>query len=182
MTNTTLATPPDRSEAADYYFKYIELVPPGDICGILTAQRDATVAFFGGITAVQSTIAYQPGKWSIADTLTHITDVERLCVFRAWWFARGFDAPLPSFDQDVAADAARSRERPWATAVEEFRVVRNATIAFFDQLPAIAWQRRGLASGNTFSVRALAYVAAGHVTHHTRIVNELYLNSPLLMP
>jgi hypothetical protein len=173
----TLVTPPDRSEAADYYFNYIQLVPAGNICDILAAQRDETVAFFSGITALQSRMTYQPGKWSIAETLSHVIDAERLFVFRAWWFARGLDAPLPSFDQEVAANAARASERPWATDVENFHMVRNATVAFFDSLSADAWLRRGSASGCTFSVRALAHIAAGHVIHHTRIVAERYLGS-----
>ncbi|HUR20648.1 MAG TPA: DinB family protein [Vicinamibacterales bacterium] len=172
-----LETPPDRSEAADYYFKYIELVPGGNIRDILAAQRDSTTAFFAGITAVQSRTTYQPGKWSIADTLRHVIDAERLFVFRAWWFARGFESPLPSFDQEAAANAARALDRPWTRDVEHFDIVRNATMAFFESLSADAWLRCGSASGNTFSVRALAHIVAGHVIHHTRIVKERYLTT-----
>jgi hypothetical protein len=170
-----LVTRPDPSEAADYYFNYIRLVPAGNICDILAAQCDSLVAFFGGITVLQSKRTYQPGKWSIADTLSHVIDAERLFVFRAWWFARGFDAPLPSFDQEVAANAARASERPWSTHVEHFHVVRSATVAFFKSLPSEAWLRRGIASGHPFSVRALAHVVAGHAIHHTRVVQERYL-------
>jgi DinB superfamily len=179
MSDTELAnvlvTRPDRSEAADYYFNYIRLVPAGNICDMLAAQCDSLVTFFGGITPLESKRTYQPGKWSIADVLSHVIDAERVFVFRAWWFARGFDAPLPSFDQDVAANAARASERPWTTDVEHFRIVRGATIAFFESLPAEAWLRLGIASDCTFSVRALAHVAAGHAIHHTRVVQERYL-------
>jgi DinB superfamily len=179
MSDTELAqilvTRPDRSEAADYYFNYIRLVPAGNICDILAAQCDSLVAFFGGITALESKRTYHPGKWSIADTLSHVIDAERLFVFRAWWFARGFEAPLPSFDQEVAANAARAPERPWATDVEHFRIVRSATVAFLKSLPAEAWLRLGTASGHTFSVRALAHLAAGHAIHHARVVEERYL-------
>jgi hypothetical protein len=54
-------------------------------------------------------------------------------------------------------------------------VVPAATVAFFRSLPAEAWARRGIASDNPFTVRALAYLAVGHVIHHTRILQEQYL-------
>jgi hypothetical protein len=96
-------------------------------------------------------------------------------VFRAFWFARGFDSALPSFDQNVAMSAAAANERSWSSLVEEFRSVRGATLSFFQNLPPHAWARRGVASGNPFTVRALAYIAAGHVAHHAAILQQRYL-------
>ena len=107
--------------------------------------------------------------------MSHLNDTERLCVFRALWFARTFDSPLPSFDQNIAIAGARADERSWCSHVAEFRAVREATLEFFDNLPADAWGRRGVASGSPFTVRALAYIAAGHVIHHAAILRERYL-------
>ena len=101
----------------------------------------------------------------------------RLFVFRAYWFARGFESPLPSFDQTVAVSAARADDRSWRSLAEEFQAVRAATLTFFQSLPEEAWARRGIASGNLFTVRALAYLTVGHVTHHARILRERYLHS-----
>ena len=95
-------------------------------------------------------------------------------MFRAFWFARGFDSPLPSFDQNTAMSAADADARSWRSHIDEFRAVRAATLAFFRNLPEEAWTRRGIASDNPFTVRALAYLAAGHVTHHCRILRERY--------
>jgi hypothetical protein len=110
-----------------------------------------------------------------SEVLSHVNDAERVFVFRALWFARGFDTPLPSYDQNIAISAAGANERPWASHVDEFRTVRAATLTFFRSLPPDAWMRRGVASGNPFTVRALAYIVAGHVTHHTNIIRERYL-------
>ena len=107
--------------------------------------------------------------------LGHLNDTERLFVSRAFWFARGFDTPLPSFEQEVAVAAAGAHERPWASLVEEFRTIRLATLSFFTSLPEEAWSRRGIASGNPFTVRALAYMTVGHVMHHMTIVRERYV-------
>jgi hypothetical protein len=172
MTNMTA---PDRTEAAEYYFTYIDQVPGGDICEILRVQLPETVTLLNGISEEQSLHRYAPEKWSIRQVVSHLNDTERLFVFRALWFARGFDSPLPSFDQNIAIATAAADDRPWSSHVEEFRAVRSATAAFFEHLPADAWGRRGVASGNPFTVRALAYISAGHVAHHLKILRERYL-------
>ena len=171
----TVTTAPDRTEAAEYYFTYIDQVPAGDICGVLQAQLGETLALLHDVSDERSLVRYAPDKWSIRQVVSHLNDTERLFVFRAFWFARGFDSPLPSFDQNVAVSTAGADERPWRSHVDEFRAVRAATLAFFQGLPAGAWQRRGVASGNPFTVRALAYLSAGHVIHHTKILRERYL-------
>jgi hypothetical protein len=169
------STAPDRSEAADYYFTYIDQAGDGEICGILRAQLPATVALLRGISEEVSLARYAPGKWTIREVVSHVNDAERLFVSRAMWFARGFDTPLPSFDQDVALAAAAADARPLASHVDEFETIRAATLTFFDNLPGDAWRRRGVASDNPFTVRALAYITAGHVTHHVKILRERYL-------
>ena len=170
-----MTTVPDRTEAAPYYFTYIDQVPAGDILGLLDAQGPETCEFVRGISEEASLGRYAPGKWSIRDVVNHMSDTERLFVMRAFWFARGCDSPLPSFDQNVAVAAATADDRSLASLVEEFRTVRAATLTFFRSLPADAWARRGIASDNPFTVRALAYMAVGHVTHHVKILRDRYL-------
>ena len=165
----------DRTEAAEYYYTYIDQVPKGDIRAIIEAQSGETVSLLRTITDDGSLRRYAPDKWSIREVLSHINDAERLFVFRALWFARAFDSPLPSFDQNVAISTARADERTWASHIAEFTAVRSATQSLFGNLPDDAWARRGVASGNSFTVRALAYVTAGHVAHHMRILRERYL-------
>jgi hypothetical protein len=171
----TMTIRPERSEAAEYYFTYIDLVPSGDICATLEAQLADAMALFGRVPADRVDYRYADGKWTIREVLSHLNDTERLFAFRAFWFARGFDSPLPSFDQHLAASHANAERRPWAAHVDEFRALRTSTIHLFRQLSPEAWLRRGVASDNPFSVRALAYLAAGHVTHHATILRERYL-------
>lgn len=129
-------TAPDRTEAAQYYFTYIDQVPPGDICRILADQAAETVALLQGISEERSLGRYAPDKWSIRQVVSHVNDAERLFVFRAFWFARGFDSPLPSFDQNVAVSSAGADERTWRSHVDEFRSVRAATLAFLRERPS----------------------------------------------
>jgi hypothetical protein len=169
-----LAGRPEPSEAAAYYFRYIDLVPDSDVIAVLASQLDDVLSFARGVTEERSLHRYAPDKWSIRQLLSHVTDTERAFLFRALWFARGFETPLPSFDQEISAKGAQADGVAWANHVEEFRVVRLATLAFFHNLPRDAWMRRGTASGNLFTVRALAYITAGHVAHHLAILAERY--------
>jgi hypothetical protein len=168
-------TMPERTEAADYYFTYIDKVGRGDICAILEAQMGETVAFLRGIPDERSLHRYAPDKWSIRQVVGHLNDAERVFAFRAFWFARGFDSSLPSFEQDIAVTSAGSDARSWPSLIDEFQTVRAASLSLFNNLPADAWMRRGTASGNPFTVRALAYIVAGHVAHHVGVVRERYL-------
>ena len=166
---------PEPSEAAAYYFTYIDQVTGDNPNQAIQNQLDESVEFFSSISEDKSLGRYAPEKWSIRQTLNHVVDTERLFAFRALWFARGFDAPLPSFDQNTAASAAVADRVPWAVQIEEFRRVRLATCSLFEHMPPDAWMRRGLASGNPFSVRAIAFIIPGHLAHHVKILRERYL-------
>jgi uncharacterized damage-inducible protein DinB len=168
---------PDSSEAAAYYFTYIDQVAGDDIEPILASQLEDSVRFFSAISGEKSLDRYAEGKWSIRQLLNHVNDSERAFAFRALWFGRGFETPLPSFDQNIAASGALADAVPWAAHIDEFRRVRLSTLSLFSNLPPEAWMRSGIASDNRFTVRALAFIIAGHVNHHMRILRERYLSS-----
>lgn len=166
---------PQRSEAAPYYFTYIDKVGRDDVISVLEKQLGELPGWLLGIPEEKSLYRYAPDKWSIREVLSHVNDGERVFAGRAMWFARNFDSPLPSFDQNICIAAAEADRVPWRDHVEEFRTIRAATLTFFRNLPEAAWDRKGIASDNPFTVRALAYVIAGHVIHHMNVLRERYL-------
>jgi uncharacterized damage-inducible protein DinB len=166
---------PEPAEAVPYYATYIQYVTSGDILGVLETQLADALTFFRSISDEKSLHRYAADKWTIREALNHITDAERVFSHRAMWFARKFDTPLPSFDQGIAVAASHANEIAWPSHIEEFRAVRLATLALFRNLPREAWMRSGTASGNPFTVRALAYIVAGHLAHHRKILEERYL-------
>src|SRR5271156_5927018 len=145
---------PKPEEAAAYYSTYIDRISGGNIVDVLESQLQTATALFSGISEQKSLHRYAPDKWSIRGLLNHVNDTERVFAFRAFWFARGFRDPMPSFDQNI----------------------RQATLALFRNLPGQAWGRSGIASGNSVTVNALAYIIAGHVAHHIAILQERYCN------
>lgn len=153
---------PASTEAAPYYFRYIDQAKGEDAMVLIEAQLDEVLSLACTISAEKSRHRYAPEKWSIRQALNHVTDTERAFAFRALWFARGFSSPLPDYDQEIAAAGAEADKISWSDHVEEFRHVRLATIALFKNLPPEAWMRTGIASNNRFSVRAMAFITAGH--------------------
>jgi hypothetical protein len=165
---------PSANEAAPYYFGYIYRVAGDDIAGSLEEQLQETLHLLGGVSEEKSLYRYAPGKWSIRQMWNHVNDTERVFLFRAFWFARGHAGALASFDQDISAAAGKGDEFPWSAHVEEFRNIRLATISFFRNLPEEAWMRSGVASEKPFTVRACAYIVAGHAAHHAAMLREKY--------
>jgi hypothetical protein len=166
---------PQATEAAPYYLTYIDRVSGDNIVDVMKLQLDDTAEILAGISEEKSLHRYAPDKWSIRQVINHLNDTERVFAFRAMWFARGFNDPLPSFDQTISSKAARADDYSWASHVQEFQKIRQATLAFFRNLPAEAWLRSGIASGNSVTVNALGYIIAGHVAHHIAIVQQRYL-------
>jgi uncharacterized damage-inducible protein DinB len=166
---------PGRSEAHEYFFTYIDKAQGDDVRRSLRDQASATLSTLGSISEERSLHRYAEGKWSIREVVSHLSDCERLFTFRAFWFARGFTHPLPAFDQDIAMAHANAGGRSMAELVEELATVRAATLTLVDSLADEAWTRQGIASDMPFSVRALAWIAAGHVEHHMRLLREHYL-------
>jgi len=166
---------PERTEAAEYYFTYIDRIQQDDIVGVMESQLQDVGKFLASISEEKSLHRYAPEKWSIRQVLSHLNDTERAFAFRALWFGRDCHGPLASFDQNISVNAARADEYSWASHVAEFRDIRGSTLALFRKLPSEAWTRSGVASGNAVSVRALAYIIAGHVSHHVAILEERYL-------
>jgi hypothetical protein len=166
---------PVSSEAHEYYFKYINLVPDGNVVELLDTQRAETLSLLRSVPETRGSFRYGDGKWSAREVIGHINDTERVFAMRAFWFARAHETSLPSYESDAVVAISRSHERSWNTLVEEFDSVRAATLTLFRYLPDEAWGRRGIASEMPFSVRALAYISAGHVIHHLKILRERYL-------
>jgi hypothetical protein len=166
---------PEATEYAPYYGRYVSLVPEGDIVETLTRQLDSTLATLGGIDEEKAGYRYAPGKWSIKELVGHVIDGERIFAYRALRFARNDRTELPGFEQDDYIRHAGFDVCALGDIVQEFAFVRRANLLMFSRLDKEAWQRRGIASSAEVTVRALAFIMAGHERHHMEILRARYL-------
>ena len=165
---------PETGEYAPYYEKYIALVPTDDLANLLEAQGAQTAQLLATRAEADGDFRYAPDKWTVKEVLGHIADTERIFTYRALRIARGDKTPIEGFEQDDYVKTGAFNERTLASLVKEFRDVRSATLALFRSLADSAWLRRGTANKNEASVRALAFITAGHELHHVRILAERY--------
>lgn len=169
---------PDASEHLPYYARYVDRVPEGDLLQTLRAQLQETLALVRGLPEERGGHRYAPGKWSIRQVLSHVIDTERIFAYRALRIARGDATPLASFDENAYAAASNADARTLADLAEELEHVRLGNLAMFRALDGEALARRGAASGGEVSVRALAWILAGHERHHVALLRERYLAGP----
>jgi len=169
-----VAARPEPGEYAPYYETYISKVKGNNILSILEAQRLQMAQLLAAHTERDGNFRYAPGKWTVKEVLGHVTDCERIFAYRALRIARGDQTPLQAFEQDDYVREGNFGERTLVDLAEEFTLVRAATIALFKPLQKDAWTRRGVANKNEVTVRALAFIVAGHELHHRQILEERY--------
>jgi len=165
---------PQAGEYAPYYERYISLIQGNDILETLDQQRRQTMLLLCDRDEDDGDFRYAPDKWSAKEVLGHVCDTERVFAYRALRISRADATPLEGFEQDDYVRNGPFAHRPLADQVEDFIAVRRATLSLLRNLDEAAWLRRGIANKNEVTVRALAYIIAGHELHHRRILEEKY--------
>lgn len=168
------AVRPRLPEFDESYLGYVGCVPDGDVRATLEREGERALSFYRQVPAELAGSSYAPGKWTVREVLAHVTDAERVFSYRALRFGRGDATPLAGFDQETWTPASHANARPWEDLLDEFRVVRAATLHLVRSFAAEDWARSGTASGWPVTVRALAWIVAGHELHHRRVLVERY--------
>ena len=163
---------PQASEYADYYARYIGRVPDGQWRARLEAQADEYRALVAGLDEDTAGLPTAPGKWSVTQTLMHVADAERVFAFRLLWFARADGAALPGFDQDKWMASLTGVPLTLADALEDIAMTRQATLSLLKSVPDEFADRKGVASDNPITVRALAWIIVGHAQHHPDLLRD----------
>jgi uncharacterized damage-inducible protein DinB len=174
MTATLAIARPNPDEYFEYYGKYIALVTDEDALSSLRDQFEDTLVLLRPLDETRSRHRYAPDKWSVKEVVGHLTDCERIFAYRALRIARGDTTPIEGFDENIYVPAGRFDERPLDDLIEDYERVRDATLSLFNGLDDEALVRRGTANGKSVSVRAIAWIIAGHELHHRGLLIERY--------
>jgi uncharacterized damage-inducible protein DinB len=167
---------PEADEFDPYYERYVSLVAGGDIISKLSEQILGTRNLLAEINTEKADFRYAEGKWSVKELVGHMIDTERIFAYRALRIARGDETPIEGYEQDDYIKNAEFAKCSLADLAEEFMLVRKANVLMFRNLSETAWHRRGTANNKEISVRALAYISAGHEIYHVNILKERYLS------
>jgi hypothetical protein len=162
---------PTPDEFPAFYSGYVGQVPDGDVVEAMIGGAEIAAALLHDVDDELGDRAYAPGKWTLKEVLLHCADAERIFAYRALRIARGDQTPLPGWDEQAYAPLSGAGSRSMGSILDEL----EATVTLFQGLPADAWERTGVANGKPITVRALAWITAGHLLHHLGIIQERYL-------
>jgi len=166
---------PEANEHDPYFSRYIDLVAPDeDIVSVIERQSSVTQKLLSALDETRASFRYEADKWSVKQVVGHMIDTEVILSWRALALARGETKPLPGFEQDDYMQYSNFDDWKLGELAEWYALTRRANIVFFRNLPEEAWSRRGTADGRPISVRALAWIIAGHELHHTSVLRERY--------
>jgi hypothetical protein len=165
---------PLETEYAPSFQGYVAHVTEDEILPVLRSQIDELDLLFDRVTPERETYRYAEGKWSIREVVGHLIDGERVFGYRALCVARGETQNLPGFDENEYMLAAPYDRIELEDLLREFRLVRLSNIAMLRNFDEAAWTRTGTANGALISVRALAFIMAGHVRHHMGVLRDRY--------
>ena len=165
---------PETTEYNEYYERYVSKVADGDIVETLEKQPSELKALFENVDEDRGTYAYEEGKWTLKEVLSHLIDGERIFGYRALRISRGDETPIEGFEQDGYIENSNANNRCFAELLEEFDLQRRSNLLLIKNLSDEGSRRTGTASGFGISVRGLVYIMAGHVRHHQGILKEKY--------
>ena len=169
-------TRPESIEYDPYYERYISLIVGDDPMASLTAQPGELRELLSGQSEEKGSHKYDDGKWTIKEVLSHLIDGERIFAYRALRISRGDETPIEGFEQDGYIENSHANERRFADLLDEFELLRKANLSQFRMLSDADWSRTGTANDVSISVRALAFIMAGHIAHHVNILRDRYLS------
>lgn len=166
---------PANNDYPQYYHPYVEMVKGDSVAQIIRNHSAEIIEFYTSLPLEKESFAYAEEKWTLKQVLQHVTDTERVFIYRALRFARTDNTPLASFDEDLYARNDFHDKREFDSLKKEFRLLKQSSDLFFESLTKDQLKNAGVASNHTITVNALAFIATGHLLHHKKIIAERYL-------
>ena len=166
---------PAEGDCASYYFRYINLVPAGDVEKYLQEQQATFSDFIGRLTDTQLAYQYAPGKWTLAELIGHVLDTERIFAYRMLAISRGEKKELPGFEQVEYVLESKYNGIPAQDLKAEWNAIRESSLWLCRHMTAEMASRAGTASNHHVVAYCYPYILAGHVNHHLKVAQERYL-------
>tara|TARA_R110002049_G_C9149240_1_gene560140 strand:- start:729 stop:1241 length:513 start_codon:yes stop_codon:yes gene_type:complete len=162
-------------DVPDYYRRYIDLIPDGSYKDLMHLDLEKTKKAFMSLQN-KPNYAYQSGKWTVLQVLSHLIDVERVMVHRIHAFSRNESGSIPGFDHDDYVVQADLSNKTIDSLLKEFELIRFGTIHLVSNLSDNELKRKGIANNVEFTTSVLSWIILGHSIHHVNILNERYVD------
>ncbi len=135
----------------------------------------STMTFLSSINENKAIYRYEPDKWSIKQIVGHITDHERIKIFRAFLMSRNESVELWGYDQNFLVNNSRFNELTFEQLLTDFKNVRQASISFIESLSVDQLKRKGSARQYEITLEDFLKSIIGHEKHHIHAIKNNYM-------
>lgn len=165
---------PLSNEYDDYFERYVQLVPAGDLIQNYARQMDSFYALISNLTESESEFCYEEGKWSIKEVVGHLSDAERMLSYIMFRTIRGDSTIIPGINLGDYVIRGEFHKRTILDLLEEWKLVRQSTLFLIKNLRQEDLQQEGIMKNHRITVLASACILLGHTEYHINILHERY--------
>ena len=143
----------------------------------LTMQAEASriiASLIAGASELALRLRPSPRKWSVTEIIAHLADDELVSSWRYRQMIENNGCTLAGFDQDEWASLGDYLSwNPWS-ALQMYRLLRDANVRMLQRLTEEEWERFGVhAERGKMTVRDLARHMAGHDINHIEQIRSI---------
>jgi hypothetical protein len=115
-----------------------------------------------------------PEKWSPAEIVAHLADVEIVIGWRIRSILGAPGTPIQAYDQDAWVVAGHYEKRDLRKCLEQFRILRDTNLALYKTLRPEQWKLFGMHSERgQESVEQIVRMLAGHDLNHLEQIEQI---------
>ncbi len=152
---------------AEYIARIQNFIQGQDPLAILEATPAKLESFLAGKSPSTVSTRPAPDKWSPAEVVIHLSEVELVVSYRMRLIIGANGTPIQAFDQD--AWASRYANQPYEPALKLFAAVRTANLALLKNLTPEQWQHYGMhAERGKETLERVVQMLAAHDLNHLK--------------
>ncbi|HXW56046.1 MAG TPA: DinB family protein [Candidatus Cybelea sp.] len=160
--------------AQEYRQRITNHVGSRDPLELQTAAPKKVERLLKGLPASRLRKRPAPGKWSIAEIVAHLADVEIVVGYRVRLTLGAPGTPIQAFNQDDWVTAGHYDKRDPRKSVEQYRAFREANLALLKLLAPEQWKHHGLhAERGEESIETIVRMIAGHDLNHIKQIEAI---------
>ena len=163
------------SETAQQYTQRILANAEGqDPIKVQSATPKILARLIKGVPTAKLRKRPAPEKWSVAEILAHLADVEIVIGWRMRSILGAPGTPVQAYDQNAWVIAGHYEKRNLRESIELHRVLREANLALLKSLSPDQWKLYGQhAERGQESIEHIVRMVAGHDINHIKQIERI---------
>ena len=145
-----------------------------DAIKVQSATNKRLARLIKGVSTAKLRKRPAPEKWSVAEILAHLADVEIVIGWRVRSILGAPGTPVQAYDQNAWVISGHYEKRDPAKSIELHRVVREANLALLKSLSPDQWKQYGQhAERGQESIEHIVRMVAGHDINHIHQIERI---------